>query len=208
MSIIRIQSVHHPFDAPGIARLALTTIERADAMGLLPDREAIDRLDFEAFRRVANRIAKIGIGPGLVAALNSAQGRDPGRLPGLLEKLNDALDGSPAPQYEWRKLVNILGVDVLARLVGISASSVRRYKTHSRATPDDVAARLHFLAMLVSDLAGAYNDIGIRRWFDRRRMPLGDRSPAEILTGEWRPEDASPAQVRQLARSLAAAPAT
>ena len=121
---------------------------------------------------------------------------------------NDALGGSLRPQYEWPKLVKTLGVEQLARRVGISVSSLRRYKAHSRSTPDDVAARLHFLAMLVGDLAGAYNDVGIRRWFHRKRSLLGERSPAEILAGEWRPDAPGPTQVRQLARSLVAAPAT
>ena len=31
-----------------------------------------------------------------------------------------------------------------------------------------IAGRLHFLATVVGDLAGAYNEIGIRRWFERR----------------------------------------
>ena len=208
MSTIRIQSVHDPFNVPGVARLAVITIERAEAMGLLSEKEAIDRLDFEVFQRVAKRIAKAGIGPGLVADFNGPGGRDPGRLPALLEKLNDALEESPTPQHEWPRLIEILGVEALTGLLGISASSVRRYKAHARATPDEVAARLHFLAMLVSDLAGAYNEIGIRRWFDRKRKLLGDRSPAEVLTGAWRPEDSGPAQIRQLARSLAASPAT
>jgi hypothetical protein len=206
--MIRIGSVHDPFNAPGVARLAVTTIARADAMGLLPEKEAIDRLDFKVLRRVAGRIAKVGIGPSLVTDLNSLEGRDPGRLRALLEKLNDALDESPTPQYEWPKLVNTLGIEQLGRLVGISASSVRRYKAHSRATPDDVAARLHFLALLVSDLAGAYNDIGIRRWFHRKRALLGDRSPSEILAGDWRPDAPGPTRVRQLSQSLVAAPAT
>jgi hypothetical protein len=208
MGTVRIQSVHDPFNAPGVARLAVIAIGRADAMGLLPEKETIDRLDFEAFQRVAGRIAKAGIGPSLVADLNSPQGREPGRLLAVLEKLNDALDESPTPEYEWPKLAKTLGIEQLARLLGISASSVRRYKAHSRATPDDVAGRLHFLAMLVSDLAGAYNDIGIRRWFDRKRALLGDRSPSEILVGHWRPDAPGPTRVRQLAHSLVAAPAT
>ena len=83
-----------------------------------------------------------------------------------LQRLNDALDASPVPASEWPGLVNILGIDLLARLVGVSAVSVRRYASGNRPTPDDIAARLHFLALVVGDLAGAYNDIGIRRWFD------------------------------------------
>lgn len=188
--------------------MAVTTLARAEAMGLLSGERAIQRLDLEAFRRVVGRIAQAGVGPGLLADLGSPQGYQPERPADLLQKLNEALDESPTPQHEWSKLADLLGGDVLARLVGISASSLRRYKAHSRGTPDDVAARLHFVALLVSDLAGAYNDVGIRRWFHRKRSLLGGRSPAEILAGEWRPDAPGPTQVRQLARSLVAAPAT
>ncbi len=208
VTIIRIQSVSRPFNAPGVARMAVTTLARAEAMGLLSGERVIQRLDLEAFRRVVGRIARAGIGPGLLPDLESPRGCEPKRLADLLQKLNEALDESPTPQYEWSKLADLFGIDVLARLVGTSGSSLRRYKAQSRGTPDDVAARLHFLAMLVSDLAGAYNDVGIRRWFHRKRSLLGERSPAEILAGEWRPDAPGPTQVRQLAHSLAATPAT
>jgi predicted transcriptional regulator len=35
---------------------------------------------------------------------------------------------------------------MLARLLGISPASVRRYAATTRETPDDVAARLHHIA--------------------------------------------------------------
>ncbi len=128
------------------------------------------------------------------------------------ERVGKALEllkgGSPAPSHEWPHLIEVLGIDLLAKLLGLSASSVRRYRNQARTTPDDVAVRLHFLALLVGDLAGAYNDIGIRRWFERPRTALGNRAPAEALAGPWRPTDPDPTTVRELARSLVAAPAT
>ena len=208
MSIIRIQSVRDPFNTPNIARIAVTTLGRAEAMGLLPKDETIDCLDFTAFRRVVEGISRAGIGHGLLADLTSSRSRDSQQLTALLYKLNHALEESPVPTYEWPRLVAILGVELLARLVGISPSSVRRYQAGTRPTPDEVAACLHFLALAVGDLAGAYNDIGIRRWFERKRTPLGDRSPAELLVGKWCPEDPGPTQVRQLAHSLVSSPAT
>ena len=39
---------------------------------------------------------------------------------------------------EWPHLVEIFGVDQLARLLAISPSSVRRYKEHARTIPDDI----------------------------------------------------------------------
>lgn len=97
---------------------------------------------------------------------------------------------------------------MVARLLGISPASVRRYARVVRSTPDDVAARLHWLALTVGDLASAYNEIGIRQWFDRKRVQLGGRSPAQLLSGEWKPDDPGPQQVRALADALTGSPAT
>jgi hypothetical protein len=77
-------------------------------------------------------------------------------------------------------------------------------------TPQDVAERLHWLALIVGDLLGSYNDYGIRRWFERKRTALGGRSPREVLelVGDWSPDDPKVAKVRDLAASLAALGAT
>ena len=115
---------------------------------------------------------------------------------------------SPAPATEWQAMNDVLGADLLADLVGISASSARRYQSGARHTPDAIAVRLHFLALVVADLAGAYNDIGIRRWFERSRQRLGGSTPAQLLAGDWWPDDGGPSRVRELAASLASSPAT
>jgi len=65
----------------------------------------------------------------------------------------------------------------------VSTSSLRRYTAGARPTPDDVAARLHHVALIVGDIAGSYNDIGVRRWFTRPRTQLGTQTPATVLTG-------------------------
>ena len=133
---------------------------------------------------------------------------DAARPSSLLEKINDDLDESPAPVHEWRALQGILGLGLLTRLLGISQSSARRYISGSRSTPDVVAARLRFLALVVGDLAGAYNDIGIRCWFDRPRERLDGNTPARALADEWSPAGDAPRRVRELARALAPSPAT
>ena len=109
---------------------------------------------------------------------------------------------------EWPALRRVLGVDLLARLLCISTVSLRRYLSGVRGTPDDVAVRLHALALVVGDLAGAYNDAGIRHWFVRPRTALGNRPPADVLTTGWQPDDSGPRQVRGLARALTASSAT
>ncbi len=126
----------------------------------------------------------------------------------ILEHLNTALEESPAPEFEWNRLTEVLGLELLSQLLGISATSVRRYKTAARSTPDDVADRLHFLSLIVGDLSGAYNEIGVRQWFARKRAQLGGRAPSEFLKGCWKPGQPGPRQVQDLARALIASPAT
>ena len=96
----------------------------------------------------------------MVAELEQSRTCEPARLSALVTKIIDALEQSPAPKYEWPALVEVLGLDLLVRLLGISESSARRYLSGERVTPDPVAARLHFVALVVGDLAGAYNEIG------------------------------------------------
>ena len=145
---------------------------------------------------------------GFLGELRQPARTDPAHLAAVLAEIHDALDESPAPATEWPALHEILGADLLARLVGISASSTRRYLEGARATPDAVAARLHFLALVVADLAGAYNDIGVRRWFERPRKRLGGSSPARLLAEGWLPDDDGPSRVRELAAGLASSLAT
>ena len=203
---IQISSIRHPFEDPLIASRAVATLIRADAMGLLPCK--ITCLDESAFRCLGAGLERAGICRRFLADLRHPAGADPARLSGMLEEIHEALDESPAPTTEWPAMHGVLGAELLARLVGISASSTRRYLAGARPTPDAVAVRLHFLALVVADLAGAYNDIGVRRWFERPRKQLGDSAPARLLGENWLPDDDGPKRVRELAASLASSPAT
>jgi hypothetical protein len=127
-----------------------------------------------------------------------------GALSGAVEQINDQIEMSPQPAGEWAPVMATLGEDLLAELVGVSVSSVRRYAAGSRPTPQEIAERLHFLALLIADLAGSYNDFGIRRWLNRPRTPLGGRSPASLL-GEFDPDGPDAAAVSRLAASLVGA---
>ena len=200
--------VAHLPPAPDLHALAARAAVRADAMGLPLDREALSSpRPLDAARTLASVLdvaRDAGIGRGLVMPPDLTDAR----LEGLIRDLLDALEESPLPRTEWGGLERVLGADVLADLVGVSPSSLRRYAAGARETPDDVAARLHFLALVVGDLAGSYNDIGVRRWFGRRRSQLGGRAPADLLNGAWDPQDEAPAQVRALAAALLGAPAT
>jgi hypothetical protein len=113
---------------------------------------------------------------------------------------NPSYNVSTAEQ-EWRALEKVFSTDRLAILLGTSSPSIRRYSSGACSTPDALAARLCFLATIVGDLAGAYNEIGIRRWFDRQRSQLEGRAPADFLQGDWNPEDPGPRRLLDLARA-------
>lgn len=64
------------------------------------------------------------------------------------------------------------------------------------------ALRLLFVLYVIDYLYGAYDAKGIYRWFMRKRIQLGSRSPAQILTGDWNPNGKAEQKVMELARSL------
>jgi uncharacterized protein (DUF2384 family) len=123
-------------------------------------------------------------------------------LAGMLRDSLTSLETSPLPQLEWTPMSALLGDELLSSLVAVSPTSLHRYRSGERPTPDRVAARLHFVALVVADLAGSYNDFGVRRWFERPRVALGDKTPKSILTDDWSPEDEAVVPVRELARAL------
>jgi hypothetical protein len=206
--MIRIRSVEEPFDSPTTVKSAVSFLSRAEIMGFLGD-EDIDRLDMAAVREVIDAMARAGLGSGPGALLHMSDEEISGsEIAAVLAELEDILESSPAPEQEWPVLNDLFGIETLSQLLAVSPASVRRYLRGDRVTPDRVAARLHFLAMVVSDLSGAYNDFGIRRWFVRSRAVLDGAAPRELLVGEWDPDEAGPERVRALARALLGSPAT
>jgi hypothetical protein len=203
--MIRIESAKAPFTLPGVAFQAMTTLGRADAMGLLPANEHIETLDLPSFRNAVRHIHRAGIARNIQLDLTNVSTPN---LERTLEHLNLALEESPVPEFEWNRLAEVLGLELLSRLLDISGSSIRRYRANARTTPDDVAERLHFLSLVVGDLAGAYNEIGIRQWFERKRAQLDGRTPLDWLKGRWKPAQTGPRRVQDLARALVASPAT
>jgi len=203
--MIRIESAKAPFTSQRIAFQAVTALGRADAMGILPADERIETLDLPSFGRALRHIHRVGVARNIQLDLSDTSA--PG-LESALERLNVALEESPVPDFEWNRLAEVLGLELTSRLLGISASSIRRYRANARTTPDDVAERLHFLSLIVGDLAGAYNEIGIRQWFERKRAQLDGRTPLDALKGRWKPVQPGPRRVQDLARALVASPAT
>ena len=129
-----------------------------------------------------------------------------GISPEMVTVVRDAIEHNPLPDYEWAAVRAILDDEVLAQLLEISTQSIRRYANRERATPDAVAARLHFVALVNGDLIGSYNERGIRRWWQRPRAALDGRSPLGALAGGWDPDQTPTAgQIRQLAAGLVGA---
>jgi hypothetical protein len=189
-----------------------TLLTRSVAMGLLTGKP-VTRLDAALVKRLAAALQRRGIGAnaGLVLAPLAAEPARPmdaatqQRVADGLNRLSEALESSATPDTEWPAMRAVLGDELLVDLLGVAASSLRRYASGERATPDEVGARLHWLAMVVADLAGAYNDFGIRRWFMRPRSQLDGRSPRQALGAAWSPDDAAAMRVRALAAVLAGA---
>jgi hypothetical protein len=207
MTVARSRSVSRPALEVDDAAEVLATLRMLDAMGLLPLASPLQRLDMAALRRAVRAASAAGIGRDAAALLHGGAG-DPATVRRVVAQLREALEDSPVPQSEIRELLGIFDPDALGALVGASASSLRRYALGARATPDDVAARIHWLAKVVGHLRGAYNDAGVKRWFERRRVQLDDRPPRALLLGAWDPEDDGPRAVRGLARALSGGGAT
>ena len=209
---IRITPEALPPWGPTLGATLAALLTRSVAMGVLGGKP-VTRLDGAVVKRLATALQRHGIGAnaGLIwapladepaKAIDEATQR---RVAEGLVRLNDALEASATPSTEWPSMRGVFGDDLLVELLGVGASSLRRYASGERATPDDVAARLHWLAMVVADLAGGYNDFGIRRWFERPRNQLDGKSPRQVLGASWTPDDAGATRVRALASVLSGA---
>lgn len=178
---------------------------RAEGMGLSPRAGDYSELHM-SLPTTLTSLRQANIGTAVTARLDSAP-PDPTFWRLRLDELLQSMEDSPDPEREWAVLRGIVGDEELAELLGVPPTEITTYAEHA-ATPDDLAARLHFLALLVADLTTAYNAYGVRRWFNRPRRTLGGRTPKEVLAAGWDPDGPGPREVRQLAQSLLGAQAT
>jgi hypothetical protein len=208
MASVRNQSEPDPLRDPRVTRLAAETVRKAHAVGVVDEAQDFASLTYQAVRRAVAGVREAGVAEYAAAGLERADPADHETIAHHLAAIDALIEETPFPPTEWRRLLGIFDRDRLATLLGISPASAGRYESGRRRTPDAVAARLHFLALVVGDLAGAYNPIGIRRWFERSRAALDGHRPADLLAGAWEPEEPGPARVRALARALLEPPAT
>lgn len=197
MTMIHIESVEAPFDQSlEGATHAVLLLSRGEVMGFFEPPHPVHALAPDTVRSALTGLAARGVGRQLLL--------DPTDL-GLVHAVDTALqltEDSPMPEGEWPGVTSVLEEALTLSLLDIAPASLRRYSNGTRTTPDDVAARLHVVALLIADLVGSYNEFGIRRWFTRPRTQLDGRSPANILSGAWNADDPEVARVRALASSL------
>ncbi len=203
MTDVRIASVDQRLDRPGLLAASLGLVRRAVGVGLLADRAPIEVLDLGLLQEIAREAASAGVGRDAAAALVASGGRPPARLEAIISRLDGAIVDSPMPEREIHGLLGVYEHDGLAALTGTSVASLRRYAAGTRTVPDALAARIHFVALVTSDLAGSYNAFGLRRWWDRPRTPLGGRSPRAVLGRDWSPDGPAAVAVAELAAALA-----
>ena len=204
---LQIASIETPLlESPLAASLALRLVARAQTMGFLPVRKNRRlALDSDFLEELAELIRRQGVASNATTSLVQATRTEPldeAQLVDALRATLEAVDASPHPEGEWDPARDILGDELLARLLQISTSSLRRYAAGERPTPDEVAWRLHLVARLLAALIGSYNDYGIRRWFERRRTGLDGATPAELLESAETEDDARLERVLTLAEEL------
>lgn len=210
MERIRIESIQPELlESPDVLRLVYGLLARVQTMGFCPS-EVTERgrLDFELLAELAGCLQAAGVASEPAGRLRAdvAKGRRSRKAAQDLRAMVEALDASPMPAGEWLPAREVLGDELLARLAGgVSPSSLRRYASGARATPDDVAWRLHLVARILASLLGSYNDYGVRRWFERRRTALDGMAPVEILQAARDEDDPLVLAVLALADDLVGA---
>ncbi|SRR3989344_1954765 len=87
-------------------------------------------------------------------------------------------------------------------LVGEQPSALKITLQTRTKLPDQISGRLYLLYDIVDHLQGAYDYEGIRRWFDRSRTELENKSPSQYLGPAWDPKGEYAQRLLTLARSL------
>jgi len=206
MATVRIESESMP--APEVGPVWWELLSSADGVGLISLEVGPEAPDLPLLRELLRLLDEAGVAKRLIVRLKKVDPSDPEKTGELIRGVLDALRASPLPQYEWKAMVGLFGVAELGILLNISDSSLNRYANGSRATPDLIAERLHFIALVVGDLRGAYNEVGVRRWWHRTRFALDGCAPATLLLDNWTPDDPGPRAISELAHSLLFATAT
>lgn len=202
--MLRLRSADGPFSDATVAGQAARLLALAEALGLWGPKHLVETLDREIFVEALSALCSAGVATSALFEWERQAAKSPEDFAAWLRVLREDLAGSPVPERELPKLAALFGRDQLAKYLGTGGSSLRRYLARQREVPNDVADRAHVLALVTGDLAGSYNERGMRSWFERPRAQLGGRAPGDILSGPWRRGDPDVERVVALAAALAA----
>jgi uncharacterized protein (DUF2384 family) len=204
MTEIYIEAVEEPFlHSPRLTRLAFGLVARAQVMSCLPDGvHGVVHLDRPLLEGVRTCFRTAGIATMPAVGLPDTDDQE---LEHALDETLAAVDASPHPAGEWAPARDLLDDALLARILGISESSLRRYASGARETPDQIAWRLHVVARMLASLLGSYNAYGVRRWFERPRAMLEGRTPAQVIMSAEHEEDPALGVVFELSDALVGA---
>lgn len=198
----RPDPIQNPLDSRVVAA-AIEFILKAESMGILHEPVDTLHLNIDAIIGAAKQVVELGLGRKFVLDPERWREYEAVDLADRLKKLSVVLEESPEPNSEWKRLRSFLPDDLLAKILHISEQSVRRYATGERDTPDDIAERVHWVALVTGDLFGAYNEHGVRGWFFRPRKSFGGLAPLAMLSGDdWTPDAKNPILIREFAKSL------
>ena len=190
MKDIRLESISAPFSESSAGPAAARVIAFAATTGLLENVD-VRSLDMPTWEMVLKRLRDLGIGKIQgTATTGDIRGEELSRV---IKMIYNAIEASPMPSSEWSSMRELLKDDLLQRVLNVSRQSIQRYAAGDRQTPQEVADRLHAIALIASDLAGSYNEFGIRRWFERPRTQLSGKSPVAILKGALESGSGQPA---------------
>src|SRR6266487_4744890 len=121
MAELRIESIEAPLlESAKAASLALSLVARAQTMGFLPLREGRVELDREFLEELADLLRRRGVASRATTSLVHAMQAEPSNDAELIDALRatlDAVDASPHPEGEWEPARELLGDQLLARLL-------------------------------------------------------------------------------------------
>lgn len=202
MSKIQKPSINNPLDS----RVILAAIEfilKAEAMGLVKEPVDTLRLNLETIISVAQSVVNEGLARRVVIDPQRWREYEAKDLCLKLNALSDVLEHSPVPEREWPKVRELLSDNLLTGILHVSEPSIRRYVQGERQTTDAVIMRLHWLALVLGELLGSYNEIGARNWFGRPRKSFDGKTPFQMLASkDWNPDDEEPKKIRDFVKSL------
>lgn len=186
--MLRLRSASDPFDDPVVAGQAARLLALVEALGIWQPGAAVTVLDQAVFVNALEALVEVGVAGRAAVEWKAHADQGPEELARWIGSVREAVVASPVPDVELPRLEALFGNERLAQLAGVGGSSLRRYANGDRFMPDDVAERVHLVARIVADLAGSYNERGIRRWFERPRAQLGGRTPEAVLRMAWASE--------------------